>query len=74
MKLATPSHLRKITGEVSVDAQYKKLRDQLGVRPMIANGSIRIYMEVIAQAMAGGPDVRIKPTMNMGAFNRGEET
>jgi hypothetical protein len=73
VKLATPSHLSKITGTTVAAEQYKILREQLGVRPLMAAGRIRIYVEVIAQAMAGGADVRLKPALNMGAFGNGQK-
>ena len=69
MKLATPAHLRKVTGSTDPTQQYRMLREQLGIRPILADGQVRVYEEVIAQAMQGGAEVRVKPAMNMEAFD-----
>ena len=61
MKLATAKELRAITGKDRPQDQFDVLTQQLGVRPVFIDGRLRVYQEVIAQAMLPGKEIRTVP-------------
>ena len=63
MKLATPSELKKLTGQVDPAGQYEVLTRELGLRPIFVDGRVRIYVEAIKDAMVSGTK-QIKPKLN----------
>ncbi len=66
IKLATPTALRRLTGQQSPEGQYDVLTRELGLRPILADGKVRIYQEAILQAMVyGDRTTKPKPKLNI---------
>lgn len=69
MKLATPAEIKKLTCREDPAEQFQVLSQQLGLRPILIDGKIRIYQSAIETAMAGGTGGgKPSKSMNLEAF------
>lgn len=63
MKLATPDHLTKVTGEKDPRLQVEVL-SELGIRAIYRGGRVRVYEEAILHGMVS-PSNNKKPKLNV---------